>query len=158
MDSGGKGLKRTKFSLSLSLYSKHSKHFQLSIEYPPPPIAHYLLISIPPKKKKRDNRVFRKVRKTQHQNPEFWSKPVWDSKKKNLQKSTIAFQSGWNSEMHHWFGVVKWVSSSFWPPLSLFLSASTAATYIFTAPTCSTTKLPQTWCIKCRVSAFHTQI
>jgi hypothetical protein len=27
----------------------------------------------------------------------------------------------------------------FWPPLSCFLSASTAATYIFIAPTCTTT-------------------
>jgi hypothetical protein len=27
----------------------------------------------------------------------------------------------------------------FWPPLSFFLSASTAATYIFTAPSCTTT-------------------
>jgi len=44
------------------------------------------------------SRVFRKLRKTQHQNPEFGPKPG-EIKKKNLQKSILAFNRGWNSEM-----------------------------------------------------------
>jgi hypothetical protein len=47
--------------------------------------------------------------------------------KKNLQKSTLEFKGGWNSE--------NWVSS--WR--SFLLSASTAAASIFTAPNCTTT-------------------
>jgi hypothetical protein len=39
-----------------------------------------------------DNRVIGKVRKTQHQNPEFGHTP--GDIKKNLQKSTIAFYEG----------------------------------------------------------------
>jgi hypothetical protein len=63
--------------------------------------------------------------------------------KKHLQKSTLALGRGrgrggvWNSERHHVF-VVNWVSSCC-DPLSLFVSASTDATYIFTVPTCTTT-------------------
>jgi hypothetical protein len=39
------------------------------------------------------NRVIRKVRKTQHQNPEF-GHTQGEIQKKNLQKSTLAFQQG----------------------------------------------------------------
>jgi hypothetical protein len=51
---------------------------------------------------------------------------------KNLQrKSTLAFSRGVsNSEMHH-FLCQTWVSSGFDPHLSFFMSASSAATYIF---------------------------
>ncbi len=56
---------------------------------------------------------------------------------KTWKRSTLAFNKGWNSEMHHFFGG-KLSFILFWPPLSLFLSASTAATYIFIAPTCTT--------------------
>jgi hypothetical protein len=77
-------------------------------------------------------RVIRKVRKTQHQNPEF-GHTCWDSKK-NLQKSTLASKGGMKLRKQSIL-VVNWVSS--W--LSFSLSASTAATYIFTAPYCTTT-------------------
>jgi len=48
--------------------------------------------------------VFRKVRKTRHQYPEFGPKPG-EIKKKNLQKSTLAFKGvvGSNSEMRTTF-------------------------------------------------------
>ncbi len=48
----------------------------------------------------------------------------------------------------------------FWPPLLFSLSASSAATYIFTAPTCTTTIriTGEPLCVKWWVSAFHTQI
>jgi len=39
------------------------------------------------------NRVIPKVRKTQHQNPEF-GHTQGEIQKKNLQKSTLAFQQG----------------------------------------------------------------
>jgi len=47
---------------------------------------------------------------------------------KNLQKSTLAFNKGWNAKKPSVL-VVNWISSC----LSFFLSASTAATYIFTS-------------------------
>jgi len=78
----------------------------------------------------------RKVRKTRHQYPEFGPKPG-EIFLKNLQKLTLAFNWGSNSEMHHFL-----CQTEFHPVLtrlSFFLSASTAATYIFTAPTCTTT-------------------
>ncbi len=43
-----------------------------------------------------DIRVIRKVRNTQHQNPEFGH--TWRDSTKNLRKSTLAFKGGWNSE------------------------------------------------------------
>jgi hypothetical protein len=55
-------------------------------------------------------------------------------KKKNLKNSTLAFNRAWNSENHH-----IWRFSELHPCLSFFLSASTAAAYIFTAPTCTAT-------------------
>ncbi len=45
-------------------------------------------------------RVFRKVRKTRHQCPEFGPKPG-EIHKKNLQESILAFNGRSNSEMHH---------------------------------------------------------
>ncbi len=63
--------------------------------------------------------------------------------KKNLQKSTLAFNGGWNSENHQ-FLVINWVSSclSFFPE-----RLSTAATYIFTAArNCTTTIISLEYC------------
>ncbi len=60
---------------------------------------------------------------------------------KILEKSTLAFNGPPNSEMHQFL-----CQTEFHPVLtrlSFFLSASTAATYIFTAPTCTTTII--TW-------------
>ncbi len=104
--------------------------------------------------------MFRIVRKTQHQNPEFGPN-LYEIPKKNLHKSTVGFNRGKTQKctILIFFGGGEVSFILFWPALSLLLSASTAAaTYIFTAPTCTTTKVPQTWCIKCWVSAFHTQI
>jgi hypothetical protein len=47
-------------------------------------------------------RVIPKVRKTQHQNPEFGNTQD-EIQKKNLQKSTLAFNGGWNSENHQFW-------------------------------------------------------
>ncbi len=76
-----------------------------------------------------------KVRKTQHQNPEFGPRPG-EIHKRNLQKSTLAFQGVKLRSAP--ILVPKWVSSGFDPLFPFFLSASTAATYIFTALTCTT--------------------
>jgi hypothetical protein len=55
--------------------------------------------------------------------------------KKNLQTSTLAFKGGRVKLRKPSILVINWVSSC----LSFFLSAFTAATYIFTAPNCTTT-------------------
>jgi hypothetical protein len=65
------------------------------------------------------NRVIQKVRKTQHQNPEF-------GHTQNPAKKYISIQGGMKLRKPSIL-VVNWVSSC----LSSFLSASTAATYIF---------------------------
>jgi hypothetical protein len=69
--------------------------------------------------------------------------------KKNLPpNSTLAFK-GWkagNSGNHQWFPEFH--------PLSFVLSASTDVTYIFTAPTCTVTKIPLEPCPL--NAAFHT--
>jgi hypothetical protein len=161
------------------------------------------------------DRVFSKVRKTRHQNPEFG--PEFGSKPGEIQKKpakkyiTLQGRDGSNSEMHHCFffgaklSFILFLTPSFLFPehlplllhiFSLFLPvqllewprtlvASTAATYIFTAPT-STVQLlewPRTLvastavtyiftiptstttiitlepcALKCWVSVFHTQI
>ncbi len=87
-------------------------------------------------------RVFHsKVRKTQHQNLEFGPKSS-EIKNKPVKKY-ISIQGGerrpgWISENHLFFcGKLSFIV--FWPPLSFFLSASTATTYIFIAPSCTTT-------------------
>ncbi len=75
-----------------------------------------------------DNRVIHKGRKIQHRTRtpgHTWWASIKPFKKK------VAFKVGWIAENHRFL----WYSSC----LSLFLSASTAATYIFTAPTCTTT-------------------
>jgi hypothetical protein len=75
-------------------------------------------------------------------------------KKKTLQKSTLAFKGGMKLRKPSIL-VVNWDSSS----LSFFLSASTAATYIFTTPNCTTTtNYSRTLCIKYWVGAFRTEI
>jgi hypothetical protein len=49
-----------------------------------------------------DIRVIGKVRKTQHQNPEFGHTQGDIPKKNNVLKSTLAFNGRWNSEVHGW--------------------------------------------------------
>ncbi len=66
------------------------------------------------------NRVIRKVRKTQHQNPEFGH--TQDEIKKKPEKKYISIQGGMKLRNPSIL-VVNWVSSC----LSFFLSASTAA-------------------------------
>jgi hypothetical protein len=49
--------------------------------------------------------------------------------------------------------MMNWIS----PCLSFFLSASTAATYNFIAPTCTTTMITlELYAFKCWVSGLHT--
>ncbi len=43
--------------------------------------------------------LIRVVGKTQHQNPDF-GHTQGEIQKTNLQKSTLAFKGGWNSENH----------------------------------------------------------
>jgi hypothetical protein len=85
-------------------------------------------------------RVIRKVRKRQHQYPEFRHKQG-ENEKKPCKASTLERKTGWNWENHPVL-VVFSVS----PCLSFFLSASTSATYIFTAPTSTATIIPLQSC------------
>jgi len=78
------------------------------------------------------SRVIRKVRKTQHQNPEFGH--TQGEIFKIPTKKYISIWGGMNLRKPSIL-VVNWVSSY----LSFFLSATTAATYIFTAANCTTT-------------------
>jgi len=67
---------------------------------------------------------------------EYGPKPG-EIQKKTCKKSTLAFKAGSNSEVHHFLCLTE-----FHPVLtrlSFFLSASTVATYIFPAPTCTAT-------------------
>jgi hypothetical protein len=81
-------------------------------------------------------------------------------------------RSNWNVplvllEISWWSGfngiyLVRFGFRVFWPCLSFFLSASSAATYIYIYFHCSYlyncyNYLPRTLCIKCWVSAFRTQ-
>jgi hypothetical protein len=81
------------------------------------------------------SRVFLKVRKTQHQNPEFGPKPGEIQEKPAKKYSSMVGRLR-NAP----FFVLNWVSSCFDPLFAIYVSASTATTYIFTAPTCTTTK------------------
>jgi hypothetical protein len=78
------------------------------------------------------DRVIHKVRKRQHQNPEFGHTQCEINKK--LAKKYISIQRGMKLRKPSVL-VVNWVSSC----LSFFLSASTAATYIFTSLSYTTT-------------------
>jgi hypothetical protein len=80
--------------------------------------------------------VIGKVMKTQHQNSEFNS-TGWDSIK-NLQKNTLDFNGGSNS--------VSFI-------LSFLFSERLHYSYLYNYDNYS-----QTLCIKCWVSAFHTEI
>ncbi len=80
-----------------------------------------------------NNRVICKVRKTQHQNPEF-GHTQGEIQKKKPAKKYISIQQGMKLKKPSIL-VVNCVSS--W--LSFSLSAFTANTYIFTAPNCTTT-------------------
>jgi hypothetical protein len=75
---------------------------------------------------------FRKVRKTQHQNPEFGH--TQGEIQNKPAKKYISDQGGVKLRKPSIL-VVNSVSSC----LSFFLSASAATTYIFTAPNCTTT-------------------
>jgi len=82
-----------------------------------------------------------KVRKTQHQNLEFGpksgeikNKPV----KKYISIQVVKWRWGQGEFQNTTIFCGKLSFIVFWPPLSFFLSASTAATYIFTAPSCTT--------------------
>jgi hypothetical protein len=77
-----------------------------------------------------------KVWKTQHQNPEFG--PRQGEIQKILQKSTLAFKGGETQKCTNFLGG-KLSFILFWPLLSIFLRASTAVTYIFSAPIYTTT-------------------
>ncbi len=72
--------------------------------------------------------------KQQHQNPEF-GHTLGEIQKKSLQKSTLAFKGDDETQKTINFGGKLSLILSF----SFFLIASTAATYIFTAPNCTTT-------------------
>jgi hypothetical protein len=74
------------------------------------------------------NRIFYKVRKTQHQNPKFGHTKGEISKK--LPKKYISIQLGVKQIKPSIF-VKNWVSAY----LSFFLSASIITTYVFIAPT-----------------------
>jgi hypothetical protein len=78
------------------------------------------------------NRVIPRVRKTQHQNPEFGY--TQGEIKKKTAKKYIRIWLGMKLRKQSIL-VVNWVSSC----LSFFLSASAAATYIFTALNSTTT-------------------
>jgi hypothetical protein len=80
-----------------------------------------------------DIRVIRKVRKTQHQNPEFGHTQGEFFIKKPAKKY-ISIQRGMKLRKPSILAV-NWVSSC----LPFFLSAFTAATYIFTSLNCTTT-------------------
>jgi hypothetical protein len=99
--------------------------------------ANTLTPTLPEEDTKGHNRVIRKGRKNTAREPWVWSYHTQGGIQKNLQKSTWAFNRGWNSKKPINFGS----KLSFISCLSFFLSASTAATYIFTAPTCTTTTI-----------------
>jgi hypothetical protein len=77
-------------------------------------------------------RVIRKVRKTQHENPEFGH--TQGEIQKNRAKKYISIWRGMKLRKPSIL-VVNWVLSF----LSFFLSATAAATYSFIAPNCTTT-------------------
>ncbi len=87
------------------------------------------------KSKKQSGEVWRvigKIRKTQHQNPDFGH--TQGEIRKKPAKKYISIQGGMKLRKPSIF-VVNCVPSH----LSFFRSASTAATYIFSAPNCTTT-------------------
>jgi hypothetical protein len=75
------------------------------------------------------------ILKTQHQNPEFGHKQ--DEIKKILQNNSLAFNRGETQKTIRFCGKLSFMLAS--PPLSSFLSTSTAATCIFTSPICTAT-------------------
>jgi hypothetical protein len=77
------------------------------------------------------SRVIHKVRKTQHQYPEFGHKQGEINKKKKKRPAKKYIRKKDRVKLRK-------VS----PCLSFFLSASTAATNIFIAPTCTATIIP----------------
>ncbi len=83
------------------------------------------------------NRVIRKVMKTQHENPETVIHGV--RFRKNLQKSTLPFKEGWNSENHQ-----------LWWYLNCTLLHIISLLYVYNYYNYS-----PTLCIKCWVSEFH---
>jgi hypothetical protein len=95
------------------------------------------------------NRVILKIIKTQHQNPKFGH-----TQGEIIFFNYISIQQGMKLRKPSIL-VVNWVSSC----LSFFLNTSTAAIYIFTDPNITTTVISlEPCCIKCWVSAFHTEL
>jgi hypothetical protein len=78
------------------------------------------------------NRGIRKVRTTQHHNPEFGH--TQGEIKKNRQNKYISIQGGMKLKKLSIL-VVNWVS----PCLSFFMSISTAVTCVFSVPNCTST-------------------
>jgi hypothetical protein len=101
-------------------------------------------------------RVICKVMKTQHQYPEFGHKEG-EIQKRNMQKSTLAFKRGggkaWNSKNHQVWGKLSFTLSFFFRErlhcCHLYFQCSYLYSYYYSS---------RTLCIKCWVSAFHTQI
>jgi hypothetical protein len=74
--------------------------------------------------------------------------------KKILQKSTLAFKGGWNSENHEIWWFLSFTLSFFFP---FFLSGSIAATFL-TAPTCTGTIIPlEPYALNAEIQHFRTE-
>jgi hypothetical protein len=74
-----------------------------------------------------------------------------------MQKKYIRLKegAGSNSEMHLALLVPNWVSFCFDPVFLFFLTTSTAVTYIFTAPTCTTTIITlEPWALNAEFQHF----
>jgi len=95
------------------------------------------------------NRVIPNVRKTQHQNPEFGHTQGEIFKKPAKKYGGIQGMVGSETQKPINFG-----GKLSFRSLSFFLGASTAATYIFTVPNCTTTIFRLKPCEICN----HTEI
>ncbi len=86
--------------------------------------------------------------------PRVWSYTGWDSKKKkHLQKSTLAFNGGWNSQNHQF-----WRFPEFHPVFLSFFSWAPPLPLrkTFTAPTCTATIIPLEPCpLNAEISPFR---
>jgi len=93
-------------------------------------------------------RLIHEVKKTQHQNW-LWSYTGWDFLKKPVRKY-ISIQL--RMKLKKWsIFMINWVSSC----LSFFLSACTAATYFFFAPTCTSTMITlKPWALHDEIQHF----
>ncbi len=92
------------------------------------------------------NRVICKIRKSQHQHPQFGHHTHGEIKKKKPAKKCISIQLGMKLRKPSILVLLNWVSSC----RSFFLSAAstTDATSIFTAPICTTTIISLEACLR----------